>query len=105
MAISKHSKRFQITLNEERTKDKVILDYLKNSYNPREKIKEILYSVIINKSDTKLLTVTQSKQNDTTNKGSKSDAKLLTMNKSSTNSNTQNDTLKQNEMKDLSRFI
>ena len=82
-------------------KDKVILDYLEGSYNPREKIKEILYSVIVSNSDTKLLTVTHSERKNVTNKGSKSNSKLLTV----THSDTKRDTLKENEINQLKKFI
>lgn len=39
------SKRFYITLNPQKEKDKIILDYLGSTYNESETIKSLLYSV------------------------------------------------------------
>ncbi|AAK79134.1 hypothetical protein BJV85_002837 [Clostridium acetobutylicum] len=42
------SKRIYITLNEDKEKDKKILDYLSQSYRAQDTIKEILYRLAIN---------------------------------------------------------
>ncbi|MCE9656249.1 hypothetical protein LPC13_13320 [Clostridium celatum] len=39
------SKRFYITLNSQKDKDKIILDYLSSTYNESETIKSLLYKV------------------------------------------------------------
>ena len=39
------SKRFYITLNPQKDKDKIILDYLSSTYNESETIKSLLYKV------------------------------------------------------------
>ena len=39
------SKRFYITLNPQKEKDKIILDYLGSTYNESETIKSLLYRV------------------------------------------------------------
>lgn len=42
------SRRIYITLNERRDKDKVILDYLSNSYSESDTIKDVLYRIATN---------------------------------------------------------
>ncbi|MFC3906843.1 hypothetical protein [Clostridium disporicum] len=44
------SKRFYITLNPNKEKDLVILEYLNSTYNESETIKSILYKIAINRS-------------------------------------------------------
>lgn len=89
MALSKNTKRFQITLNASKQKDKFILDYLEQSYNANDKIKELLYIAIVNQQDSKIQTVSKStkklltKSNNDTKKvkvsNSKKNKKLLTV--------------------------
>lgn len=42
------SRRIYITLNEKKDKDKVILDYLSNSYSESDTIKDVLYRIATN---------------------------------------------------------
>lgn len=42
------SKRIYITLNDKKDKDKVILDYLSNSYSESDTIKDVLYRIATN---------------------------------------------------------
>lgn len=70
MAISKSSRRVQITFNTEKEKEKVVVDFLNACMNEKNTIKEILYNYIVSNSDSKLLTVTHSQS-------VQSDAKLL----------------------------
>lgn len=89
MALSKNTKRFQITLNSSKEKDKFILDYLEQSYNENDKIKELLYIAIVNQKDSKIQTVSNNtkklltKSNNDTKKvkvsNSKKNKKLLTV--------------------------
>ena len=44
------SKRFYITLNPNKEKDLVILEYLNSTYNESETIKSILYRIATNRS-------------------------------------------------------
>lgn len=44
------SKRFYITLNPNKEKDLVILEYLNSTYNESETIKSILYKIATNRS-------------------------------------------------------
>lgn len=46
------SRRVYITLNDEKEKDKVIIDYLSQSYSESDAIKEILYKVATNSTQT-----------------------------------------------------
>ena len=99
MALSKYTKRFQITLNESKDKDKVILDYLSDSYNPKDKIKELLYIAIVGNGDTKLLTITESDKPKTVKKDTKSETKLLTV------SDDKQKEVRQNELDQLKEFM
>ena len=42
------SRRIYITLNEQKDKDKVILDYLSSSYSESDTIKDVLYRIATN---------------------------------------------------------
>lgn len=46
------SKRFYITLNPQKEKDKIILDYLGSTYNESETIKSLLYRVATSRGNT-----------------------------------------------------
>jgi len=89
MAISNNSKRIQLTFNEEKEKEKVVLDYLANSFSDINEIKRILYEYVINQSDVKAVVKPKSKPKVATKPRSKSevvkviesDNKLLTSTK------------------------
>lgn len=76
MAISNSSKRIQLTLNAEKEKEKVVLDYLSNSFNDMQEIKRILYEYIVNQSGVKKSR--KSKSKNKVMKDNKDDEKLLT---------------------------
>lgn len=99
MSLSKYTKRFQITLNESKEKDRVILDYLDKSYNANDKIKELLYLAVMNQYNEKLLTITNNDEKKVIERGVESKEKLLTI------SNDKQQKVKQNELDQLKEFM
>ena len=77
MAISNSSKRFQLTFNRNKEKERIVLDYLSQSFNETQEIKRILFQYIVNQNSTKEIEETRSKKK--VSKGNKSDKKLLTI--------------------------
>lgn len=73
--ISQTSKRIQLTFNSKKEKEKVIIDYLSNSFNENNEIKRILYEHITNQSGKKRVKRNKSKGKALTNSNLKS--KLL----------------------------
>lgn len=59
MAISKDSKRIQFTLNGSKEKEKEIIEFLNDCFNPNSTIKEIIYYYIVSNYGDKLQQVTQ----------------------------------------------
>lgn len=51
------SRRIYITLNENKDKDKVILDYLSSSYSESDTIKDVLYRIATNSYNVNLNTI------------------------------------------------
>jgi hypothetical protein len=102
MAISKNSARIQITLNTDKEREKVIVDFLNTCMNEKNTIKEILYNYIVSNSDSKLLTVTHSKV-------TQSDAQLLKVTHSEITQGEEKllevSDLELNEMEELNKFI
>lgn len=102
MALSKHTKRFQITLNASKNTDKLILDYLEKSYNANDKIKELLYLAVVSEyksqsntdsnSKKKLLTKTNSSTKQVIKEDTNSDDKLLTVSKNNSKRRTKKET-------------
>lgn len=99
MSLSKNTKRFEFTLNSGKEKDKVILDYLDNFYDAKDKIKEILYIAAVSNSDEKSLTFSNNSEQITTKKDTQSNKKSLTI----TNSKQQE--IKKNELDQLKEFM
>ncbi|MBU3142236.1 hypothetical protein [Clostridium sp. CF012] len=62
MSISNNSKRIQLTFNEDKEKERVVLDYLANSFNETQEIKRILYEYIVNQSGVKRVNETKSEK-------------------------------------------
>lgn len=83
------SQRLQLTLNAKKEREKVILDYLSQSFNPNAAIKEILYNFIVTQNNSKVVKDTQievKKSNSKRVKGTQNNSKLL--NNKDTQSNT-----------------
>lgn len=103
MALSKNTVRIQITLNSSKEKDKVILDFLDGFYDPKDKIKEILYLVASNKivsnDNQKLLTITNGDVKKTIKNSTDNEEKLLTY------SNREQEKIHENEMEQLKEFM
>lgn len=87
MAISSSSRRIQLTLNEDKEKEKVVLDYLDSSFNETQEIKRILFEYIVNQTGVKVAKNSKSKKKSSKvtkgkskrAKDNKSDEKLLTI--------------------------
>lgn len=101
MALGKNTKRIQITLNADKTNDKVILEYLSSCYNENDKIKELLYSIITQQepqlktvinSKERLLTINNNEQKKVLESNDESVKKLLT----NTNSKQENEKVENN---------
>lgn len=60
MAISKDSKRIQFTLNESKEKERKIIEFLNDCFNPNVAIKEIIFNHIVSNCEYKLQQVPQS---------------------------------------------
>jgi hypothetical protein len=80
MSISNSSKRIQLTFNEDKEKERVVLDYLANSFNETQEIKRILYEYIANQSGVKRVNETKSEKKSI--KGNDVEPKLLRTTKS-----------------------
>lgn len=105
------SKRIYITLNDAKEKDKAIINLLSSAYSEKDMIKEILYQYAVNR-DSQIIKKSIKKDNTEkvqtapihTQKVLKDSDKKVSKGTNS-NKTVQNDTLKQNELKDLKKFI
>ncbi|NFJ83887.1 hypothetical protein FDA84_14465 [Clostridium botulinum] len=108
MAISKDSKRIQFTLNGSKEKEREIIEFLNDCFNPNSTIKEIIYNYIVSNYADKLQQVTQTYT-------SQSSVKLpkVTQNKNSNDNIVSNcdkkshavSELESNELAELSKFL
>ncbi|AUM92662.1 hypothetical protein [Clostridium botulinum] len=108
MAISKDSKRIQFTLNGSKEKEREIIEFLNDCFNPNSTIKEIIYNYIVSNYGDKLQQVTQTYT-------SQSSVKLpkVTQNKNINNDTVSNrdkklhevDEIEQNEIEELNKFL
>lgn len=73
--MAKSSRRLQLVLNESKPKEKIILDYLAETFNENNAIKEILYNFIVSGGKLKKVKDTQFKVNNS--KVAKSNSKKL----------------------------
>jgi hypothetical protein len=62
MAIGSNSKRIQLTFNEDKPNEAVVLEYLSKSFNEVQEIKRILFEYIVNQNDTKVVKSSRSKK-------------------------------------------
>lgn len=111
MAISSNSKRIQITLNEDKEKEKVVLDYLASSFNEVQEIKRILFEYVVNQSGANKVKETKSRKKVIKDadskaklpKNTKSKSKVIESNESEqkllTSSNSGDKLIKDNESK------
>ncbi|EPY2274688.1 hypothetical protein ACFLKB_00660 [Clostridium sp. FAM 1755] len=108
MAISKDSKRIQFTLNGSKEKERKIIEFLNDCFNPNSTIKEIIYNYIVSNYGDKLQEVTQTNI-------SQSSVKLpkVTQNKNINNDTVSNfdkklhevNEIEQNEIEELNKFL
>lgn len=111
MAISKNSVRVQFTLNKDKEKEKIIVDFLNTCINPNNSIKEMIYNYIVSNSDSKLPQVTYSEVTQSEEKlvkVSNSDDIMLDINNIVSNSEEkllEASELEMNELEELNKFI
>lgn len=108
MTISKDSKRIQFTLNGSKEKEREIIEFLNDCFNPNSTIKEIIYNYIVSNYGDKLQQVTQIYTSESSVKLPK-----VTQNKNINNDTVSNcnkklhevNEIEQNEIEELNKFL